>query len=233
MIDGVDRRIEGWLQASLEGVEVTWQSPPTPCVRACIRLLLLDILDAPPPRGDSIPPLQVRLRYLAFAHAPDVESEHRLLGRLIFTLLDPESPERPEVDVVCQPPSPELWRALEMTPRPCIGLIVPLRKERSMPPSRRVTEPLRMLSTRLSELSGVVLGPGDLPIAGAEVELGGLDRHTNTDSSGRFVLHGLPTPTIERPLMIRTKGRRHSVTVDPSTATSREPIVIRIPFTES
>lgn len=229
MIDAVDSLVVEWMRAIAKRIDVTLLQPGSAPEREGICVCLLDVHDSPALRNHALPPLQVRLRYLVFAHAADAAREHKMLGDLMLAALDPESPDRPEMDVEFDPPSPELWRALALPPRPSFWLRVPLRKERPRRPGTMVTKPLVLQGEPLVDLEGVVLGPGDVPIAGAEVEIGGLDRWTRTDGAGRFVLRSISALPRNRSFVVRAKGRELAVVADASSA---EPLVIRLALQE-
>jgi hypothetical protein len=164
--------------------------------------------------------LQLSLRYLVTTWAKQSEEAHRLLGELAFAAM-----EHPEFEVKLNPIPAETWKALGIIPRPSFILQIPLRKEQPAPPTRYVREPLVVQATPVTSLTGIVLGPDDVPIARASVEIPTLQLSTRTDVHGRFTFANVPADPFPTNLRVRAKGREIQVTTEQSTPD--EPLVIR------
>jgi hypothetical protein len=136
VIDGMDREIREWASAALGGARVT-HAPPGTDAGAAVSLYLLEMRPAPAARGAERPPQQIALRYLVTAVAAEPEEAHRVLGELVFAAMD-----RPGVDVILEPPPPEVWAAFGVPPQPSFLLEVPLRRARPEREVQRVTGPL-------------------------------------------------------------------------------------------
>ena len=72
-------------------------------------------------------------------------------------------------------------------------------------------------------LRGVVLGPGDVPIAGARVEIPPANLSTSTDRLGRFAFAAVASGPYPTTLRVLAKGRELTQTV---VTVGAEPIVI-------
>jgi hypothetical protein len=119
----------------------------------------------------------------------------------------------------------QAWSAFGIPPRPSFVLRVPLRVER---PEERA-KPVRLIKLEglpVATLQGSVLGPDDVPIAGATVEAPALQRWATTDDHGRFVLTGLPQAAQNR-LVVNAKGKRIEVSPEGGPDPSK-PLTIRL-----
>ena len=72
-------------------------------------------------------------------------------------------------------------------------------------------------------MEGVVLGPGDVPISDAFVEIPSLALTTRSDGRGRFRFAAIPTAPAKQQLRVRAKAREFPFTVD-----SSKPSVLRL-----
>jgi hypothetical protein len=164
--------------------------------------------------------LQVRLHYLVTAWGEKPEDAHRLLGTLMFAAM--ENPPT-DLDVDLTPPSSEAWVALGVTPQPSFVMVVPFKQERPQPPVKYVRKPLVVQAGSMLTVAGTVVGPGDVPLAGATVEIAGLNMHEQTDAYGRFSFRSAPGGTQPIRLRIAAKGRRMEYVVGEQAS---NPIVI-------
>ena len=231
MIDEIDRRLTTWIQETLGDIQVSLEPPrrdqsdgdtPGPGVG----LYLLSLAEEPPLRSTKPAPLQLSLRYLVTAWAPDVMVAHRLLGELAFAAMDD-----PEVEIDLTPVAMETWVALEAAPQPACILRVPLRRERPTRPTRRVRHPLDVHVAPTKSLQGRVVGPESVPIMGASVELVDLERTTRTDVHGDFMFKAVPAEPAPQALLVRVKGKEFEIAVK-SSHFGDEPLVIHIDLSE-
>lgn len=65
-------------------------------------------------------------------------------------------------------------------------------------------------------MEGVVLGPGDVPVSDAFVEIPSLALTTRSDTRGRFRFAAVPTSPAKQQLRVRAKAREFPFTVDSS-----------------
>jgi hypothetical protein len=220
VIEQADKQLKEWVAEVLDGVDASFGPPSDSRSGRGVSLYLIDLVEKPPPRTTKRPPLQLSLRYLVTTWATEPEDAHRLLGKLVFDAM-----ARPEFDVELDPLAPSVWAALQCAPRGSFVLRVPLRKDQPEIPVKPVLRPLRVQSSQIASLSGVVLGPGDEPVVRARVELPALEISTQTDLNGRFEFPFVPSDPPIRRLMVRAKGRQISVSGD--AVTKSRPLVIR------
>jgi len=131
------------------------------------------------------------VRYLVTVWETNLHAMHRMLGELMFAAMD-----LPEVEVELEPLSPAIWSALGLVPRPSFILRTPLLCERPEKLAPPVLEEMVIKEALLRPLSGQVMGPGDIAVMGARVELPALQLSTATDFRAGFILP--PSPPIRR-----------------------------------
>ena len=125
----------------------------------------------------------------------------------------------------------ELWRGFGIAPRPAFVLVHRIR--RLLPEERapRLRHPPEVAAESLARLEGVVLGPGELPIPGARVEVPGLGRSTYTDLRGCFHFEAVPeAPPVQR-LRVTAKDADFQVTLADGEGYA-DPLIIHVQFTE-
>lgn len=207
MIGEIDTQVRGWIREAVHGAEV-WLGPPLPGEnRTGVGLHLLRILPEPSPRGARPPPLRIRLEYLVSTWAEAPSTEHRLLAEVVVAALS-----RDDVQVAPEPVSVSLWAAFGVPPRPGLLVVASLRVERSAKPAPLVREPPIVRWVASGALAGVVVGPGDVPVANARIELPALDLRVATDADGRFRFPRVPATAGETRLRVVARGRTQDVT---------------------
>src|SRR5262249_35963769 len=144
--------------------------------------------DMPPARGTRRPPLQVLLRYLVTVGGADAWEVHGRLGDLLFAAM-----EHPDYEVELSSVDPSAWTALGMAMQPSFVLAVPVRKAVPEAPATPVKGPLDVRGSTVSHLDGVVLGPGDVPIPDAYIEIPALGVAVRSDTRGRFRFAAVPS----------------------------------------
>jgi len=200
----------------------------TPSDATAVTLTLIDIAPAPLPRGAAgITPLQLRARYLVTIAAADAIAERQALAELAFAA-------GPATGVQLEPATLalDLWRSLGVSIRPALLVSVLMQRERRGRPVRRVRQPLVTKWAPSRPVSGVVVGPGDVPIAGALVEVEGLSQTAYSDHRGEFAFRSVPGADPPPTLVVHAKGATVRVPVD-GDATASTPLLIRIPLSES
>ncbi len=206
MIETVDQRLKSWVERVLGDTAVSLAAPARESVERGVGLYLLELGPAPVPRTARRPPLRLALSYLVTTGADSPERAHHLLGELVFAALD-----EPEFEVDLSPLPVALWAALGVVPRPAFRLKVPLERERPMPVVPRVTQPLVLRAVPSRPLVGQVLGPGEVPIPGAQVELPSMGLSVRTDARGLFRFASVPADMPLGWLEVRAKGEVLSV----------------------
>ncbi len=202
MIEQVDARLAEWAANVAGKVKVSLEPPRDDVSGSGVSLYLLDVSPTPPPRDPGRPLSQLVLRYLVTAWGEEPAAAHRLLAELAFAAL-----ETPGFELELEPPPLALWRALGARPQPAFLLKLPARRERPLKLAPLVRLPLQIDVAPLTALSGQVLGPGGIPIAGARVELPAAGKATRTGADGRFHFAAVPAAGDSRPLTITAKGR--------------------------
>jgi hypothetical protein len=223
MFHEVDDQLEAWARGVADGVTVSFGPPGELKAQTGVGLYLMELTEDPPARGSGVAPLRVALRYLVTTWGEPLEA-HRVLGALVFEAL-----ADPDVTVDLRPLSPQAWTALGTVPRPAFILQRTVQRERAVSLAPPVTERLALRTGPLTTLHGVVLGPGDIPLASASVEVPHLGKRATTDGRGAFRLAGLPTsPPVTR-LRVRARGHEQTVTAEQGY-TGDAPVTIRIHF---
>jgi hypothetical protein len=222
MIDETDRRLTTWIGGILDQANVSLAPPEATESGKGVGLYLLELLHSQPQRGARRPPHLMTLRYLVTTHAPKPEEAHKMLGDLVIAAL-----ENTEFEVEQEPLPASLWTALGVAPRPSFVLRVPLRHERPEKLAPLVRQPLIVKQLPLRRFAGRVLGPDDIPIMNARVELPALDLYTSTDSKGRFHFAAIPDAPGSRLLRVRAKGQEFSINTEQAEA-DNEPLVIHL-----
>ena len=210
MIDTIDRELLDWLKATVPKTTVSLAVPPAEAGdKPLVSCYLLALATAPPTRGaanGSPAPQQYALRYLISVSAADPEVAHRVLGPLVFAAMD-----RPGCEVELDMLPADLWLALGVVPRPAFMMRVPLRLARPEPAAGMVLHPIVINQSPLRALSGRLVGPGDVPLAGARLALPSLNLATRSDHRGHFTFPPIPADPLPKELVITARGRVLSV----------------------
>ncbi len=221
MIEGIDQELLAWARQVLPSVDLQLTAPAESAGNSCVYLYLMGLRPAPPSQHIRRAPLTVTLNYLVTSAAGDPEEAHRLLGELLFAAM---SHERFEVDL--ETLSLQSWHAFGVAPRPAFVLRTPLQLERPQQ-LQRVTSYAKMRPMPAVPFVGILLGPGDLPIAGARITLTELGSNTTTDNAGRFRFPTTPSGKTAKRLRIQAKGLDVETTAVPSADPMHEPVIIR------
>ncbi len=211
MIDEIDTELTDWVKGALgkEKAEIFIGAPKESVKETTVTLSLVALLPTPTPRTAARPPLKLVLRYLVSVQAQDSGDAHRILGTLAFSAM-----ERPAFEMESEAPEVSLWAALGVPLRASFAIRVPLLKTRPEPKAKRVRFPLVIKTSPVRTISGVVLGPGDIPIMGARVEIPGSGRAVQTDPLGHFVIPGVLREFGPRAIQVRAKGALETVPLD-------------------
>jgi hypothetical protein len=222
VIDQADRALQEWVKSVVSGVEVVLGPPRQLDGKHGVSLYLLALAAPPPAWMNRQSTTRVALRYLVTTWAEDdEEAAHSLLGKLVLAVM---GKREYELDLAELPAT--IWAALGIAPRPAFALYVPLYVERPEQVTKLVQGPLVVRGASVMNLYGIVLGPGDIPIVGAGVELPTLQLSGHTDTRGRFHFSTVPGKPPGIQLVVKAKGRVQSVLVERPTS-DREPLEIR------
>jgi hypothetical protein len=224
-IEEVDAYLREWAGTLLGTATVSLDPPQAMQAGRGVSFYLCELADKPPPSNTKRSPLQLSLRYLVTTWAQAQEDMHHLLDELVFAAM-----ENPAFEVELSPVAAETWVALGVVPQPSFVLCVPLRRERPEPETQLVRVPLEVQQASITDLRGTVLGPGDVPLMGALVELPALQIRTRTDAKGRFCFATVPREPGAWHLRVKAKGRQFQVVVEQNGADDN-PLLVRVgPF---
>ncbi len=219
MLEQTDQQLQTWVTGVLGKVPISLSAPDEQT--RGVNLYLLDLLPTPPPSTQRITPLQFSVRYLVSTRDDDPATAHRQLGELVLAALADE-----EMEVDLEPVPAALWAAFGLPPRPAFFLRLLVRQPRPEPEVHYVRQPLRLRTTPAVTLVGLLHGPEAIPIAGARVELAGLNRSTVTGPDGRFRFAAVPA---EGPAQLVVKARGRTLAISVSGPTSEaEPAIIQM-----
>jgi len=217
VIDEVDQQVTSWVEQVLPGANVTLDGP---AAAADVGLHLFEIADLPTAHTEERRLLQVRLGYLVTTSGDDVALAHKRLGGLLFAALT-----HPDYGVRFPGDLAEFWNAAGVPPRAGFILTVPLRQPLETAPPPPVKAPLIVQGVRMRVMEGVVLGPGDVPISDAFIEIPSLGLATRSDTRGRFRFAAIPAAPAKQQLRVRAKAREFPFTIDSSKPS---PFVLRL-----
>jgi len=227
MIDQVDRELKAWVSnaGSIEETKITLAPPGRD--QGVVSLYLIQVVRVmtthESPRN-SPTPSTIMLHYLLSVQDDDPFRAHRLLGDLMFAAI-----EDPDFEVNLDPFPLEAWTAFQQIPQPAFILKVPLRRDRPERVTKLVTKPLELRSVQVTSLHGLLLGPDDIPLHGALVELPDLQLVQRTNRKGAFLFTTIPAGARKRTLLIRAKGKliEHSIN---RPGTEADPVIVRVEF---
>jgi hypothetical protein len=226
VIDEVDRRLGSWAENVL-GAGPASPHPPDPSAKGRgVSLYLLDLVQRPPARSAPQPHLDLTLRYLVTTWAETPPEAHRMLAELLFA-----AASSGEYEVEVGSPGVEMWSALHVPPRPAFVLRVPLRKDLPVRRAPLVRRPMEFEIAPAGPLTGVCVGPEQIPLTGALVEVPSLNVSTRTDHDGRFAFASVPRAATY--LLVRATAKGRTITVDAAgRGGGAEPLVIQFDMTE-
>jgi len=220
MAEEFDMRLKDWVGTVLEGVDVSLTPPEDQRSGRGVGLYLLELVQSPLPSTNKRPPLQLVLRYLITAWSDKPEDAHQMLVALMFAAM-----ENKDFQVELEALPMTVWTAFGVPPRPSFILRAPLRQERPQPQTKLVREPLRVESSPIIGLHGLLLGPGDVPLADCRIEIPALHISTSTDHRGRFYFPAVPASGAKQ-LVVKAKGFELPVVSKQNYPDSRTPLVI-------
>jgi hypothetical protein len=222
MIGTADRKLTEWVRSVVGDVVVSLDPPGTGEPGSGVSLYLLEMLDHLGGRVDTAdPPVRLDLRYLVTTWAEEPSEAHRLLG----ALLTAARMDGADFEAVLERLPAEAWTALGTRPQPSFLLRVPVSQPRPARPTKLVLGPLEVQTSGMAPLTGLILGPGDVPMVGAQVRVAGQNLQVLTDSRGAFQFPAVGTHPPPDALVIQVKGRERVVAVPGDFAT--KPVTIR------
>jgi hypothetical protein len=229
MIDQVDEDLIRWVEDTLGHGLTPSLSAPADGKAPSVNLYLLELVDDPLRHSSSKLPYQPALRYLVSTHAADPREAHRLLSKLLYAAL-----ESAQYEVDLDPIPSIIWTAFQITPRPAFILKAPLPHDRKETAAILVRDPVPKMdsSAPIVPLHGLLLGPGEVPLMNARIELPNLYISATTDRKGRFTLPGVPAAPSKKTLLIKAR-RKEKTEVVQQTGTPDQPVIIHFDLFKS
>lgn len=221
MINQADRELQAWVKGLLADIDVAFGPPDQLAGKRAVNLYLLALADPLPAWVNRELTRRIALRYLVTTWAEQEEEAHALLGTLVFAAM-----EKREYELNLAEIPATLWTALGIAPRPAFTLWIPCSMERPEQVTRLVRGPLVVQGAPVRSLHGIVLGPENMPIVGASVEVPTLQLRSRTDTRGKFHFAAVPGGPQGFQLVVRAKGHLQHITVEQSTL-DKEPLTIR------
>jgi len=223
MIHEVDELIAAWV-GSVVDAEVSFGSPDAPPKDDGVQIYLLGVACKPPLQTRPLPPLELTLRYLITTWPNGSKEAHRLLGELAFAAM-----QHDEYEAELEPLPASEWLALQCIPRPALIVRAPAKRERPEPASKLVRHPLVVEGSPAVSIQGRVVGPGDVPLAGARVELRALGLSARCDTRGSFAFRQVPSEPRMRRFHVNARGRELVLDTDLGI-TPDQPLIVRFEF---
>jgi hypothetical protein len=147
------------------------------------------------------PPTVLDLDYLVTIQMTDAAAEQHALVELLFA-----AGSRHDSEVVTDQSVAELCASLGIPVATGFVLRTPLVRIPVQRPVRHLRVPLVVHTAELGVIEGRVVGPQDIPVAGAIIAAAGLGNLARTDQDGRFRMAGMPTTTAGVRLTARARG---------------------------
>jgi Pvc16 N-terminal domain len=222
----LDDRLKDWVGNVIPGAELCLAAPDPKKTGRGVGMYLLELVQSPAPSTTRRPPLQLALRYLITSWSDTPEDAHQMLAALMFAAM-----ENTDFQVELEPIPLSVWTAFDTPPLPSFILRVPMRQERPQPQTKLVREPLKIQMSPIVGFHGVLLGPGEVPLADCRVELPALNLSARTDYQGRFSFPGVPSAGPKQ-LLVKAKGLELPVSSEQNYPDSRTPLVIHFSLLE-
>ncbi|HET9981066.1 MAG TPA: Pvc16 family protein [Ktedonobacterales bacterium] len=237
---------------SPDEVDISFEAPTRErierLVRPTVSLFLFDLVENTEIRQSSfpatrlsdhaerrMPPRRVDLRYMVSALTSEIEDEHRLLWRVLATLLKypqlpdellPEEARGGEIAVTTKANQMDdgrrlldVWSGLGATPHPAIYYVVtapldldvvvrsPLVLTRTLRYRRGAGEAGEDTHDTVTDIGGVVRDKNGQPVAGASVLIEGSARESVvTNATGEFILPAVAVGALR--LIVTPPGKR-------------------------
>jgi hypothetical protein len=228
MFEQADQYLKDWAGKILPDTSIDLAAPQEAATGQGVSLYLISLESKPPTYENTRQAWQIGLNYLVTTWAGDPETAHRLLGELVFAAL-----ENTEFEIELGKLPADTWTSYRLVPRPYFVIKFPVRKPRQGPVAKYVTQPLSVKEAALTKLYGQVLGPGDVPLSGAQVTIPALRLVHYTDPKGRFILPLVPGSSNLRTVQVKFKSQVLEVTPNADQPNSETtPLVIRFDLPE-
>jgi len=216
----VDQLIKEWATSVLPGIPVSLATPAAQNSGRGVSFYLMEVRNSPTHLTSRAAPLELSLRYLVTSWAETPEEAHQILTDLAFAAL-----ANRDVQVELDAVSMETWTALGVPPSPSFVVRVPLRQARTEPPTKMVRERLKLSPTTLVPFHGLIVGPGEIPLANSLIDIPGMRLSTQSDYRGQFHFVAVPSEG-SKTIRVRAKGRELTVVCEGVFSDESDPFVI-------
>ena len=198
--DSVSAGLADWVRSLLPDVPTTARPLGARDRANGVDIRLLRVMPRPAARI-AAPPVILDLDYLITVQMADAAKEQNALVELMFA-----AAERHESEIVTDQNVGELCTSLGIPVAAGFVLRTPLLRTPARHGAKRVRTPLVVHTAELGVIEGRVVGPRDIPIAGAVITASGLSNTARTDRDGHFRLVGMPGTADGVALTARARG---------------------------
>lgn len=198
--NSVTAGLADWVRSLLPGVPATARPLGARERTSGVDIRLLRATPRPAARI-AAPPVILDLDYLITVQMADAAAEQNALVELMFAAV-----ERHESEIVTDQGIAELCTSLGIPVAAGFVLRTPLVRASTRHAAKRVRTPLVVHTAAMGVIEGRVVGPQDIPIAGAVITASGLSNTARSDHDGHFRLVGMPSTTAGVALTARARG---------------------------
>lgn len=184
--DDVTREIVAWVQESLPDLPVRVLASDDVERRPEITVQLANIAPLPGPRSDRAP-FVLAIDYLISVRSDDPFAAHRAVGELLFAAL-----RRPDFEIRQGLAITAATERQDNHVLPGVLIRAKLARDRVFDQAPLVRRPPVVEVEGVVPLEGIVLGPNDIPVPDAAVEIIALGASVLTDGQGRFRFAAAP-----------------------------------------
>lgn len=223
MIDEVDHVLKKWIASVIDSkYEITFHAPQANAGQSAVIAYLYHMENDMPRSTAREIPLQIMLTYLLLVQTEDPLEAHRILGNLLFAA---KARSDLEVDFPVLPAT--YWQAFGIPPAPYFCLRVPLRMDREQQQIPRVKSAPQINIASTQMIDGLILGPADIPIAGAKITLNNSNSIAYSNNNGLFSINADAKSKQNFNCLIHAKGKQFSISV-PIPETQQAPLTIHL-----
>lgn len=216
--EDVSTDLANWVSSCLKDIKPTLVSASKQDIGDGAEIRLVRANPSPEPRARDRVNLTVSLDYLITLKSPEPLVEHRLLVELAMAAM-----ESADFQIIDQAMALELCRSMGLPSCACLLVRAELRRSRALEQAPLVRSPAVTRLMDLNSVEGTVVGPGDVPVAGAVVSLNLSDRRVVTGPTGKFRFP-IPSGVAARATV---KARQATVTADLKAGS---PTLIKLPL---
>ena len=209
MIDEIDHRLKKWLATVIDdNYQISFEAPGRVKDQPVLSVYLYAIENAAPISTTREIPFQAILSYLVTIQSKNQIEAHKFLGKILL-----EAKSRSEFEVGFPALSADFWLAFDVMPLPHFSLRYPLTVARKSDTAPKIKSPPQVEIGSITQLTGIVVGPGSQPISRAKVMHSKSKTVTYTDQSGRFSISTKMNQLNDFKFQIDAKGQHFEIEV--------------------